>query len=216
MASVPIKPEYGPTLGHLLAPRWRAASPLARRAVQALGVAALIGGVALVLTLLNAGYAHSGRVSFSFGYRGLHRVAPDPGGYVKIEQRDASGQLQYSFAVDPLTLPPYSGEQSGALPLFASSYIEGLRRRVPGFVLIGEGRTRVNTVPAYDVLYWTAVEGRGMYGRDVLLLPQRAGAREGVAIRMLTAAGASKQIAGPMEVGTTGVLLHPLRSFSIG
>ena len=33
MAAVPIKPEYGPTLGRLLSPRWRAASPLARGVV---------------------------------------------------------------------------------------------------------------------------------------------------------------------------------------
>ena len=28
MAAVPMKPQYGPTLGQLLSPRWRAASPL--------------------------------------------------------------------------------------------------------------------------------------------------------------------------------------------
>ncbi len=55
-----------------------------------------------------------------------------------------------------------------------------------------------------------------MYGRDVLLLPQRKGVREGVAIAMLTAAGASRQVDGPIEVGTTGVLCRPLRGFSIG
>ncbi len=40
MAAVPIKPQYGPTLGRLLSPRWRAASPLLR------GVA-IAGAVAL-------------------------------------------------------------------------------------------------------------------------------------------------------------------------
>jgi len=216
MASLPIKPEYEPTLGQLLAPRWHAASPAARRATIALGAALAIAAIALVLTLLNASYAHAGRVPFSFGYRGLYRVAPDPGGYVKVQQLGATGRLEYSFAVDPLTLPSYTGELAAELPIYASSYIDALRRRVPGFALLGEGKTRVNTAPAYDVLYTTVQQGRELYGRDVLLVPERPGAREGVDIVMLTAAGASRQIEGPMEVASTGVLLHPLRSFTLG
>jgi hypothetical protein len=216
MAAVPIKPEYGPTLGQLLAPRWRAASTGVRRLVVVLGVVLAAVAVALVLTLLNASYSHGRPVPFSFGYRGLRRVAPDPGGYVKVQQRNARGQLQYSFAVDALTLPPSAGEASAALPLYAARYIDALRRRDAGFVLRGEGKTRVNTIPAYHVLYTTIVQGREMYGRDVLVLPERRDAREGLDIVMLTAAGASKRIDGPVEVGTTGVLLHPLRSFRIG
>jgi hypothetical protein len=216
MAAVPMKPEYGPTLGRLLSPRWRAASSLTRRTVTALGALLLVAVVALTLSLLNASYSHGGRVPFSFSYRGLYRVAPDPGGYVKIQKRGAGGVLLYSFAVEPLTLPPYSGDLSAELPLYAAGYIEQLRRRYSGFVLHGEGKTRVNTVPAYDVLYTAEVEGRTMYGRDVLLLGERSGAREGVEIVMLTAPGASKQVDGPMEVATTGVLLKPLRSFSLG
>ena len=37
MASVPMKPEYGPTLGQLLAPRWRSASRLLRVTLEANG-----------------------------------------------------------------------------------------------------------------------------------------------------------------------------------
>ena len=55
-----------------------------------------------------------------------------------------------------------------------------------------------------------------MYAREVLLLPQAAGAREGVEITMLTAPGASSQILTPLEVATTGVLLRPLKSFAFG
>lgn len=216
MPALPLKPEYGPTLGTVLAPRWHAASTLTRRLVIAAGVALGVGIVALVLTLLNVSYSHAGRVPFSFSYRGLYRVAPEPGGYVRIEKRSPHGRLLYSFAVDPLTLPSYVGEPSGELPIFAAGYVRELRRRDAGFVFAGEGKTQVNKVPAYDVLYETVVEGRRMYGRDVLLLPQRPGAREGVAIVMLTAPGVSKQIEGPMEVASTGVLLHPLRSLALG
>ncbi len=216
MPAVPIKPEFGPTLGTLLAPRWHAASALARRLTIAAVVAFAAGVLALVLTLLNVSYSHGGRVPFSFSYRGLSRVAPEPGGYIRIEKRSPHGRLLYSFAIDPLTVPAYTGEAAAAMPIFASAYVRELRARYPGLVYRGEGRTTVNSVLAYDVLYERTVEGRRMYGRDVLLLPHRAGAREGIDIVMLTARGANKQIAGPYEVASTGVLLHPLRSVSLG
>src|SRR5580700_9155927 len=123
MAAVPMKPQYGPTLGVLLSPRWRAASPLARRAVILAGVGLLTLALLAVLTLENATFSHGGRVPFHFSYRGLYRVAADPGGYVKVERRRPDGRLEDSYAVDPLLLPPYSGEQSGELPLYAAGYI---------------------------------------------------------------------------------------------
>ena len=49
MPAVPIKPEYGPTLGSLLSPRWRALPAAARRAATAAGVLLAVGAVALVL-----------------------------------------------------------------------------------------------------------------------------------------------------------------------
>ncbi len=151
---------------------------------------------------------------FSFSYEGLYRVAPDPGGYVKVDARSAGGALKYSYAVAPLRLPPYSGSVTGALPIYAARYIARLAARDSDFVLRGEGKTRVNTVPGYQVLYTTSVEGREMLGRDVLLLPPRSGAREGVTIVMLTSPGASAQVKTPSEVASTGVLLRPLKTFT--
>ena len=216
MVAVPIKPEYGPTLGQLLSPRWRSASPLTRRVLTAAGIGLLALAVAAALSLQNATFSHGGKVPFSFAYRGLWKAAPDPGGYVRIERRRAGGALEDSYAVRPLVLPPYAGEQSGALPVYASGYIRELARRDPGFVLRGEGKTRVNAVPAYQVLYTAVVEGRPMYGRDVLLLPERQGAREGVAIVMLTSPTANSKVDSPLEVAQAGVLLRPLKSFSFG
>jgi hypothetical protein len=100
--------------------------------------------------------------------------------------------------------------------LYASDHIRLLARRDPDFVLRGEGKTRVNGVPAYHVLYTATVEGHTMYGRDVLLLPERAGAREGVEIVMLTSPTANSQVDSPLEVASTGVLLRPLKTFSFG
>ena len=216
MFAVPIKPQYGPTLGRLLSPRWRAASAL----VRALVIAACAGTIAViagaVFTLENATYSRGGRVPFSFSYRSLYRVRPDPGGYVKVQRRRADGTLEDSFAVGPLTLPPYSGGLSGELPLYAADYIRRLAARYRAFVLRGEGKTRVNTMSAYDVLYTARVEGRTMWGRDVLLLPERPGVREGVDIVIFTAPTANARIISPLEVATTGVLLRPLKTFRFG
>ncbi|HEY4427017.1 MAG TPA: hypothetical protein VGN08_02310 [Solirubrobacteraceae bacterium] len=211
-----MKQEYGPTLGALLAPRWHAASPLTRRTLTVAGVALLVAVVAGVLTLLNASYSHGGRVPFSFGYRGLHRVAPDPGGYVKVERRHADGTLRDSFAVLPLRLPPYSGGLAGELPLYATGYIRALSGRYAGFELRGEGKTKVNNMPAYHVFYRAVVEGRRVYGRDVLIVPERPGARDGVDIVILTPAPRASKLTSPMEVANKGILATPLKSFSLG
>jgi hypothetical protein len=216
VAAVPIKPEYGPTLGRLLSPRWRAARPRTRVLVLAAcaGAAALVIGA--VLTLENAHYSHSGTLPFSFSYRSLYRVRPDRGGYVKIVRRRGDGSLEDSFAVAPLSLPPYSGSLSGELPLYAEGYIRSLPGRYRNFVLRGEGKTRVNTVPAYEVLYTAQVQGQTMWGRDVLLLPETPGARRGVDIVMLTTPTSSPQVTSPLEVASAGVLLRPLKTFSFG
>jgi hypothetical protein len=215
-ASVPIKPAYGPTLGRLLSPWWRKAS----RPVRALTLALVAGVLALAigafLTLENAHYSHGGKVPFSFSYRGLYRSTPEPGGYVRLERHDAAGRLEDSFAVGPLTLPPYSGALSGELPLYAAGYIRELRARYEDFVLRGEGKTRVNTVPAYEVNFTAHVAGQTMWGRDVLLLGERPGEREGVNITMLTTPTANADVTSPLEVASEGVLLRPLKTLSLG
>lgn len=211
-----MKPEYGPTLGRLLAPRWHAASRLTRWTLTAAGVGLLALLVAAVLTLENATYSHGGSVPFSFSYRGLYRAVPDPGGYVKVRRVHSDGTVRDSFAVDPLRLPPYSGRLEAELPVYAGAYIGVLSRRYAGFVLRGEGKTKVNNVAAYDVFYTALVEGRKLYGRDVLLLPERAGAREGLDIVMLSSSVRTSGARSPMEVASTGILLLPLKSFSLG
>jgi hypothetical protein len=214
MAAVRMKPQYGPTLGVLLSPRWRAASPLVRAIVIAACVALLALLIGAGLTLENASYSHGGPVPFSFSYRNLYRVKPDPGGFVKMQRHRSDGELEDSLAVGPLRLPPYSGTLSGELPLYAAGYITGLRRRHPQFELAGEGKTKVDTIFAYAVSYTTVLDGRTMWGRDILLLPERPGAREGVDIVMLTSPTADSQVDGPQEVGSAGVLSRPLRTFS--
>ena len=181
--------------------------------VACTAVLAMLIGAGLALE--NAHYSHGGSVPFSFSYRGLYRTAPVQGEYVQV-RRPANGPLKDSFAVGPLQLPPYTGGLSGELPLYASSYIAGLRQRYERFVLRGEGKTRVDTVPAYDIAYTAQIEGRTAYGRDILLLPEQSGVRAGVHIVMLSAPKADAQVDSPLLVGTTGVLERPLETFTIG
>jgi hypothetical protein len=213
-----MKSEYGPTLGRLLAPRWHAAARWTRLAVIAAGVALVALAAGLALTLENARYTHGGKVPFGFEYRGLYRVAPDPGALVKVDSRDSQGALNYSYEVYPLQLPPYGIGLWGELPLYSASYIATLARTLPEFVLIGEGKTKItNTMTGYDVLYTTEVDGREMYGRNVMLLPdERDGVREGVVVAMLNAEEANAQVKSPSEVASTGVLLRPLKTFTFG
>jgi hypothetical protein len=212
-----MKPEYGPTLGRLLAPRWRAASRLTRAAVVGAGVALVAVLLGAFLTLENSSYSRGGSVPFSFSYRDLYRTAPDADGFVKIQSRWHGGALKYSYAVGPLRLPRYTGEVSGEMPLYAVGFIRTLRARYEDFELRGEGKTRVNnTLTGYEVVYTADVEGRRMFGRDVLLVPPHRGAREGVVVTMLTAPKASAQVQSPLEVGETGVLLKPIKTFTFG
>jgi hypothetical protein len=180
--------------------------------VLALGAALLVLVAGGALTLLNAGYTQGGRVPFGFKYKGLYRTTPDPGGYVKVA-RGSGGRLRDSFAVAPIVLPPYRGSVTGELPLLAASYARTLSRRFPRFELRGEGKTRItSTLAGYDVRYTALLDGRTMYGRDVMLMRPGNHAREGVVIEMLTTTHAS--VAEP--VASSGVLETPLKTFTVG
>lgn len=212
MASIPLKPQYGPTLGRLLEPRWRAARSFTRAVVIATGVVLSLAMIVAVLSLLDASYSHGGPVPFSFRYRGLHRTATDPGGYVKVA-RSSHGRLDDSFAVAPLRMPPYSGSVTGAVPLRAAGYIRALQRRFIGFRLQSEGKTRItSTLAGYDIRYSALIDGRRLSGRDIFLLPSGAHVREGVVLEMLSSEHAS--VAKP--VATQGVLEKALKTFSLG
>jgi hypothetical protein len=212
MASIPLKPQYGPTLGGLLAPRWRSTAPVARALVIVAGLALLALAVGGVLALLDASYSQGGRVPFSFKYRSLYRTAPDPGSYVKVARR-SGGRLEDSYAVAPLRLGGYRGSVTGELPLFAAGYTHRLAQRFAGFRLEGEGKTRISsTLGGYDVLYSAIVDGRKLHGRDVMLLPPGSGVREGVIVEMLSSQPAS--VSKP--VASSGVLEKPLKTFAFG
>jgi hypothetical protein len=221
MPALPLKSEYRPTLGELLAPRWRRASAGVRLlwVTTAALMAAAIAGAAL--TLASPTVSHGGPVPFSLSYAGLYRTNPNPGGYTKV-QRVVDGRLEDSFAVGPLLLPPYHGALGAALAMYASGYVQRLAAaRVPGrrgLVLRGQGSTQIDAVSnyaTYNVFYTTTVRGRQMYGRNVLLLPDQPGARRGVEIAMLTTVAGNRQVTSPLDVGVKGTLEEPLGTFAL-
>jgi energy-converting hydrogenase Eha subunit A len=225
MPALPLKSEFHPTLGELLAPRWRRASLVARTlwvAAAALIVAVIAGAA---LTLASPTVTHGGPVPFSFRYAGLYRTGPAPGGYARV-QRVVDGRLEDSFAVGPLLLPAYHGALGAALAMYASGYTKHLaagegEAHIPGqsgFVLRGQGSTQIDAVSSYatyNVFYTTTAGGREMYGRNVLLLPDQPGARRGVEITMLTAAAGNRQVTSPLDVGVKGMLEEPVGTFTL-
>jgi len=216
MAAIPLKPAYGPTLGRLLSQRWRVAS----RPARALALAALGGVIALVvaavLTVQPASFSRGGPVPFGFRYAGLYRTAPQAGGYVRVA-RHLHGHLEDSFEVAPLRLPPYRTSLNVEFPLYAPTVVATLQRRYGrAFRLDGEGPSLSDWSSAYNVFYTVQVEGHDMYGRDVLMLPERHRARAGVLIAMLMAFGENHLLTYPLHVGGSGVLQRPLESFRLG
>ncbi len=212
MTSIPLKPQYGPTLGKLLEPRWRSAAPTVRALAIAAGVGLLALMIALVLSLLNASYSQGGAVPFSFEYRSLYKTPPNPGGYVKVA-RSSDGKLEDSYAVAPIAIAAYSGSVTGELPLAAAAYTRTLATRFPAFRQEGEGKTRISsTLAGYQVLYSAIVNGQRLYGRDVILIPPHHSAKEGVVVEMLSSEPAS--VSKP--VASSGVLETPLKTFAFG
>jgi hypothetical protein len=218
MTALPIQDEYRPTVAELLGPHWRRLSRALRLAVLLGGLLAVAVVVGAVLTLLPPTYSHGGAVSFGFGYRGLYRAPTPAGAYVRMQHVE-DGRLRASFEVSPLLLAPYRGEPTPALALYATGYIRALAAREPGFALRGEGWTQVDSISSYavyNVFYTVARDGRELYGRNILVLPQRPGARRGVTIAMLEDPDGEKQLSSPLLLGTVGALEGPLVSFDLG
>jgi hypothetical protein len=219
MAS-PLRPGFGPTLLELLAPRWRRLGARARMSVVAAGaVAVVLAAVALSLAIEGDNeYVHREFPTFNLRWADeLERVSPRPGEYLRLEQRRGPLFLQ-SFAVAPLRLPPYRGDPAGELPIYAETHIAALARRLEGFQPgcdgCGEGKTRINDVPGYAISFRAKLGSRTLYGRDVLIVPEEEGVRDGVVLSMRATPAA--KVAGPGAVGSGGVLKLPLRSFRFG
>ena len=81
-----------------------------------------------------------------------------------------------------LSLPPYRGSVSGALPIYAERHVRTLAAELPGFRARTEGKARVNDAPGYQLRYRAGPATRRTVGIDILLVPED-GRRDGVLLR---------------------------------
>jgi hypothetical protein len=153
--------------------------------------------------------------AFNLRYGGtLERVDPAAGQVLALQSR-VDGKVDQTFTVTRLTLPAYRGMPDGELPVVAEALKARLARRFADFTLVEEGRARINKQPGYEVVFAAHnAEGRRVYGRWDMVLPNEPGAREGVTLE-LTARWSSR-VPNAGSLGDQGQLKLPLRSFRFG
>jgi hypothetical protein len=217
---LPVKPEFGPSLPELLAPRWRRLPRSGKVAVVA--VAALLAVLAATAFARgDDGEEHlvvEEPVAFNLRHaEALPRVEPRPGELLRLEGRRGDLFLQ-SLVVSPLRLPSYEGRAAGAYPIVAERLRARLAGRFDELELVSEGRTRINEVPGYDLIFTARTEeGRRLYGRWIMLVPDpdpRIVERDGVLLQLLGTPAAG--VPNAESTGATGQLKLPLRSFRFG
>lgn len=212
----PVRPEFGPPLSELVHGRFGVAPKLVATVAAvlvALGAAAALFVVAHTST---RNVVHRAAPVFNFSYQtgALRPAAPDAGGLYRLEARSGRAFLQ-SFAVRRLVLPRYRGAASGQLPLAATRHLAALRRTLSAFAgPLDEGKITINGISGYTAGFQARVGGRVAYGRDVLLLPSRAGARTGILVTMLQTPEAGASSAD--VVGDGGALKIALQTLNFG
>jgi len=217
-----LRPEFGPGLPALLAPRLRWS--VRRTQWVILGLFALLVAVQGTRVVLARGsqLTHelviSRPIAFNLGYRdGLERVRPRPGELLRLRSA-AGGKTDETFTVAPLRLAPYTGDPAGVLPVLAAREVAKLRASFPAdFRYRGDGRARINLLPGHQILFQTRLGGRLHYGKRYFLLPEvapPAQAREGVVITLLSRYSAATPSVD--AVGVFGLMKGPLRSFRFG
>ena len=206
-----VKPQYGPTLVQMLAPRSRAV----RFGAAAFGILLVAAVIAIALSTRpdETHVLEREPVTFNFVY-GPQFVRDEEGAIVAL-RHSRDGLFLDGFVVQPLELPRYRGVVSGTLPVYADGYIKGLRSRYRGFDFVGEGRTRINNGIGYQVTFRAKDGTRTLYGRHLLLVEEKPdGLREGVVIEITSTSAAGTPNA--REIGNHGALKTPLRSFRFG
>ncbi|MGI9098970.1 MAG: hypothetical protein ACR2H2_10870 [Solirubrobacteraceae bacterium] len=207
-----VKPQYGPTLVEMLAPR-----SLAVRAGAAMLAALLVAAVVVIGLSARPDETfvlEHKPVTFNFVYGPQLERVPLAGSLVALEH-ERGGLFLDSYVVRSLALPPYRGAVGGMLPVYANGYIDRLRRRYDGFEFVGEGRARINNGIGYEVTFRSKRGRRTIYGRHLLLVEEVPdGQRRGVTVELESTPAAGTPNAD--EIGNHGVLKTPLRSLRFG
>jgi hypothetical protein len=215
-----VRPEFGPTLPALVGPRLRA---VGRRGRIALGVAVVLPvlAVAAVLATREGDGRRNVVVRQPIAFNllvpaSLRQVAPRGDEVLRLQTLRGADATQ-RLTASPLHLAPYRGDVGATLAILSVRLIDEMRAAVPGFVLRGDGRARVNQAPGYQIAYQARIGGRTTYGRRVLVVPDvedGPGPREGLDLDLR----AARSLAVPRvdAVGRNGALKLPLASFRFG
>jgi hypothetical protein len=208
-----MKPEYGPTLLGLLAPR-----PLVLRVAAAvLAVSILVVAVVIALTSRpdETQVLIRKPVTLNFVHGPQWKSAERAGTLVALRHDSPNGLFLDAYTIRELRLPPYRGAVSGTLPVYADRYLRTLAGRYPDFELVGEGRARLNNAIGYALTFRARTGTRRLYGRHYLLVEEEPeGNRHGVILEVESTPAAGTPNAA--EVGNHGALKTPLRSFRFG
>jgi hypothetical protein len=207
-----VKPQYGPTMPQLVRrlPRPVQAVVILIAALIAAGVVALI--VATRPDVTNT--VVRGPATFNLAYGPQLRRESLPGALFAL-RREQHGLFLDSYVVRPLTLPPYRGAAGGVLPVYAVHYLARLHRRYGAFEVAADGRTRINNAIGYQLVLRARRDGRTLYVRHLLLVPDDPeGARNGVIVELESTPAAGTPNA--IGIGNAGPLKQAMRSFRFG
>jgi hypothetical protein len=210
-----VREEFGPTLPELLGSRLGVP---ARKAWLALAAVAVVA-VAVVLWLSlrptpgETAVVVRKPVTFNLVYTdALRREAPQAGESLRLHTRSGPPQ---SFAVRPLSIPPYKGDVSAALTFMSARLIDEMAAHYQGFIWRSDGRVNINKQPGYQIVFQARVNGRTTYGRRVLLVAAPdPPPHSGLDITMLAAR--STAVPKADAVAANGALKTAYRSLRFG
>lgn len=224
-----VREELGPSLPQLAGPTW---SRL-RRWHQIALIAVVPAGVLVLVAayfVLRADPLKVIVVRKPIAFNLIHRAdfnpvtKPGPGEILRLEgvlpiAKKTAPVVHESFVVRPLTLPPYTGDISASYLLLASRKLRALQAADPNLRYRGEGKTRINLVPGYQLTFQTRnAAGRLVFGKYFFLVPEaddpKDQTRVGVELELRTES--SGQTPNPVSVGGDVLLKAPLRSFRFG
>ena len=204
-----VRAEYAPPLTQL-EPRWISRAVIALLAVVA--VFAVVRAIQPDETGIDV--VRTSPLPFNFRYPPeLTEVRPKAGELVRLERR-RDGLFIQAFAVAPLELPPYEGEVLGFLPAWATSEIERLSGLYDEFEFVEESPARVNEAGGYEIVFRARLDGRRLYGREVVLPEPKPGTRRGV--RLILESTPAAGVGRAEDVGVRGFNKRPYRSFRFG
>lgn len=199
-----VQPAYGPTLAGLLRERFGLSPRRSVAVVAGLLVLATLAAAIVAIRDRNTKLVHRGE-PFTFNLvitPELRERAERGDELLRVAGRRGGIDLQVTVA--PLRIPAYGGGTGSAyLPLFADDVLARRRAEVDRFALVEEGKQRRDVLPGYMVVYRSGPLDREVLWRDVMLIPEEPGTREGVVLRMrqervgrVTAAGRTLIAAG--------------------